>query len=96
MQTVGGVFAVRFQEDGSTLNKTWKEIYDAVNDGKLPILFDYQNYQTDIYFVVNVNDYGYGEYIVEIGSLFGEPNLEFTTDSETGYPIRSDQSGGNL
>lgn len=76
----GGVFAVGFQDDGETLDKTWKEIHDAVASRKLVfVILDDENWGSDIGIISYVGE-------AEDGYLVTAWNDYYKTDSETGYP----------
>lgn len=75
----GGYLALHEDETGA-LDKTWKEIYDALTEGKYVSLlisnaeneinqYKVSTYSEDGIYVVNVGTYG-----------------EYTTNSENGYP----------
>lgn len=88
----GGVFVVGFQEGGAALNKTWKEIHDAIASGKPAFVFgvDDENYTIDVVsavYSVNVLLPPSSNYYIIVGS-----NDVYVTDNETGYPTY-DNSG---
>lgn len=72
-----------------TLNKTWKEISDAFTGNKLSYIcigaVEGAGVPATMYPVITVYSVT-GNYVVNAGQ-----NLDFVTDSETGYPAKSMQ-----
>ena len=90
-----GVFAVGFQEDGGTLDKTWKEIHDAVSDGKLSFVFFMGEDEIGIGIVMSV--YEEGGYSIDV--MGWNEGFTYTAETENGYPTSAsddnDDSGDN-
>ena len=92
--SVGGFFEVHLDEDLGTLDKTWKEISDAIADGKIPffvISYEEEAQAGTAMYLCN--------YVQRLESLYttaftaivynSGATLDcffFTTDSENGYP----------
>ena len=84
----GGIFITERDSDTNTLDKTWKEIYDAVS-AKIPsFLFLTDSDGSYMYFIDEVYS-GDGVYTVQTA-------IEeiYVTDSENGYPSFDDGEGG--
>lgn len=77
----GGVLAVHAVE--GALDKTWKELYTALNAGCYVCLV-YEGNQTIIY-EASFND-GTGTYMISAYGLSLGMTISYTTDSEDGYP----------
>lgn len=82
----GMVVKLTIGEDGMVLDHTWKEIYDAIPEMPVTALLDMEG--TRRQGSVSAVFHGEGGYIVIpafwINDAYTE--LEFTTDSEDGYP----------
>ena len=70
-----------------TLDKTWKQISDAIESGNIPYMIDYENGFVNTLSSIRTyeHDSGMG-YVVEF-------NHEYQTDSENGYPTYEQQGG---
>lgn len=88
----GGVMVIGL--DGTAnpprLNKTWREIWDCVSGGALPVLMMVGNSHAEIAYFDGINDEKIGVHVVG-----GDGQIEqviFTADSPKDYPVM-DTSG---
>ena len=84
----GGVLAIGFSDE-NTLDKTWKEIHDAVSDGKLPFVIFVGEDEIGTGLVMSV--YEESGYCIDI--MFSEM-LTFSAETENGYPTSASDDGG--
>ena len=98
----GGVFVVHDEYDGEsgtdTLDKTWKEIHDALASGKfVPIVFINEEYnsakQAYIYGAGVDGAGGDGDYEVMVYDISNNAYASFYADTENGYPSYSEDNG---
>ena len=86
VETAGSTLLITITDGGSTMatmDKIWKEIYDAFMAG-IPCIATYEQQSSLVNSFVASVGIRYGSYIVEIdssGSLWG-----YATNSENGYP----------
>lgn len=90
----GGVYTVNvtWSEDSSTatLDKTWQEIYDACIRGPVFLLGEDSGGRVvyTVFIVIQMNDTG--KYAVFAN--MGPDSLDFQTDTNTGYPVYSEET----
>lgn len=66
-----------------TLDKTWKQISDAIENGTIPYVIDYDSgFVNTLASITAYEQDGAMVYVVEFGRTY-------ETDSENGYPYRS-------
>lgn len=85
----GGGLVVHSDENG-TLDKTWKQISDAVENGAIPYMIsgdDEAKYVTILSQVLAYDDGGVMHYVANFG-------YNYQTDSENGYPSASGGGSG--
>lgn len=82
----GGVLIVSVDET-MTLDKTWKEIHDALANGTIVVFSDSDETGVNLNIVneASVEEETYHIYVL------GSETLSFITDSENGYPTMGDQ-----
>ena len=94
----GGTFVVHGEYNDVTskvtLDKTWKEIHDALVDGKIPILApDSESDYTTIGYIYattmnSLESYAVYGFVIDAGSLV---TFEYETNSEDGYPTAAEE-----
>ena len=84
----GGVFLI-VEGNNYTLNKTWKEIYDAATSGLVPIIQYYDPTTKYVWTVLveNIQKFG-SEY--KIDAISAGSSHVYSTDSEDGYPVHEE------
>ena len=74
-------------DTNGTLNKTWKEIHDALASGTLVVLV--YSTETDLqqccFYATEVDAYGYYLYLGNFSG--GSASGYFKADTENGYPV---------
>jgi len=88
----GGFLKVGFDTETLTLDKTWKQIFDALSAGYFVNVFTEQTedglaWQSQVYECLYGDDY-----IVHAYNLSDGIMLTFTVQSENGYPVVSKPS----
>lgn len=90
-------FEVHYDESTYTLDKTWREIFDAIEDGKIPFYVsstDTASFKIASFYQCNRAIHGEDTfsvyfYVVTLNVFEGDPVIEMehlSTDSENGYP----------
>lgn len=82
----GKILVAEYNEETGALNKTWQEIYDAMNAGGIALIRTSMSVGFTLIFITDVQTYE-GEYVLHAGSL------AFDADSANGYPVAT--NGGN-
>ena len=90
-------FEVHCDDETLTLDKTWQQIFDAIEDGKLPFYVSVYSDPDDAFFwqcnSARLQDDTYFAHFYSI-TYFGEQPtinlLSFSTDSASGYPAVED------
>lgn len=83
----GGVFLI--VDEDNTLNKTWKEIYDAAASGSLPIIQHCNTNTKYVWTVVVENIQKTPDMYNIVANDAGSP-YAYSTDSENGYPVHEE------
>lgn len=91
----GGSLIVHANEQTGTLDKTWKEIYDAMQEQYVCIVMNHEanNFiQSQIASIESVHSNGQIYALIAILGTFSDNQwiydpLIFSTDSENGYPV---------
>lgn len=78
--TGGGVFVVN--DVNGTLDKTWKEIYDAIIVGKICLIATNEN---------NINILSVAtSFVTDNNTMYGvEADCKYITNTEDGYPVNN-------
>ena len=78
------IMKVEYIEEYQGLNKTWQEIYDAIKDGKIVIIFDHNEYAYYIDLVLAYLQSYPTQYRVNTGEI------SFYASTPDDYPVRND------
>ena len=79
--TGGGVLVVN--DVNGTLDKTWKEIYDAITGGKICLIATNESGADILFVATSIATDNNTMYVVKV-----EDNM-YTTNTEGGYPVKS-------
>lgn len=86
----GGAFVINVESN--TMDKTWQEIYDAVDAGNVcAVKVESVEGQADVQYVSSLFSVGGTYTVVCLGTALGQPaGVEYTASSASGYPTAGD------